>query len=115
MPRPDWPEAIVQCLLELKQDGQDFDTAWAGALLLHPARGRDLGAYRPTLMPEPGETESVVEFTRRVAEDAWHNRRPALRNFNVSALVESSVDTGGITRSGKSQSGARLAQRTAAA
>jgi hypothetical protein len=80
-----WQALVVETMLELRRDGQDFDGAWNAAMTLHPPRGRDLGPERPTLLDRD---ESLVMFFRRCCEDAWHGRRPGLAHFDASLLME---------------------------
>lgn len=91
--RADWTEQVVSYLRRCKRDGHGFSESWDGAMRKFPARSRDLGEYRPTLFAEG--PESVVEFFRRVCDDAWHDRQPALRHFSVSAMRDARVDADG--------------------
>lgn len=93
--RQDWTGLVVGYLCELKTAGHDFDAAWELATLRFPARGRDMGEYQATLLRVPGRDESVLEFFERVCDDAWHDRRPALRHFSVSAMRDAVIDGDG--------------------
>lgn len=87
-----WQSDVVDRLVELKASGHvDFDQAWTAALRMFPPRNRDVGEWRPQLWSTAEET--VVEFFRRVCEDAWHGRNPRLRHFSPAALIE--VDASG--------------------
>lgn len=83
-----WQSDVVDTMRDLRRDGQDFDGAWNTAITLHPPRGRDMGPERPTLLDRD---ESVVMFFRRVCEDAWAGRQPALAHFHPSLLIERDV------------------------
>lgn len=102
-----WTGAVAGYLGELKRDGLDFDESWTLALLRFPPRGRDIGEYRPTLIPRPGDGESVVEFFRRACDDAWHGRRQALRNFSVSAMRDAVIDGDGGGSAGPLHAGGK--------
>jgi hypothetical protein len=81
-----WIGDVVEHLARSRRAGATFDDAWSAALREFPPRGRDVGVWRPTLLPEPGGEVSVVEFFRVAAEDAWYGRRPVLRHFDARAL-----------------------------
>lgn len=95
-----WQSDVVDCLCDLKRSGFTFNVAWSRALSLYPARGRDMGPERPTLLDRD---ESVVAFFRRACEDAWHGRRPSLQHFHPSLLM------------GEDRSGPAVRQRRLAA
>lgn len=79
-----WTSKMVDELVTLKRTGvDDYEVAWRMAEKAHPPMGRDLGSPRPTLFPETGLDESVVEFMHRACGDAWHGRRPELRGLQV--------------------------------
>lgn len=113
--RENWQGAVVGYLCQLKGEGREFDESWELAMRRFPARGRDLGEYRPSLIPRPGDGESVVEFFRRACDDAWHDRRRALRHFSVSAMRDAVIDgdgpgsTGPLHAAGKSRAQAYAA------
>ena len=81
--RSNWAGEVVAYLGEAKTAGVDFDTAWHNALFHHPPRGPGMG--RRQLSFEDTE-ETLVDFFRRVTEDAWHGRRPVLRHLSVDLL-----------------------------
>jgi hypothetical protein len=88
--RPDWSVLVIDALAECKRRGvRDFDDAWAVATKRYPPRARDDGGFRPTLLPEPGEVESMREFLYRVCYEAWTGQRPALRHFSPLLLAGS--------------------------
>jgi hypothetical protein len=91
-----WSEGMVDTLLDCKVSGMAFEAAWLYALVVHPPRGRDLGPSRPTLLNEDGTLpeESPVEFLRRVADDAWHGRKPLLRHTtHLRELIDNDRST----------------------
>lgn len=79
-----WSSCIIEELARLKRRGLTFEAAWQSALEAHRPRNGDRGAGPMRLFDEAGRreaAESVVDFTYRVASDAWHNRRPALAHL----------------------------------
>jgi hypothetical protein len=79
-----WASRVIDELCDLKAAGLDFETAWAYALSQHPPRGRDVGEQRPELFADGAEGElSPVEFLKVSASDAWHGRRPVLKQLVV--------------------------------
>jgi hypothetical protein len=81
-----WQSNVVEHMRGLRANGtRDFEEAWRLALRAFPPRGRDMGPVTPTLLDDDGET--VVAFFRRVADDAWHGRAPALQHFHPSLLL----------------------------
>lgn len=82
-----WTESVVADLAVFKGYGWSFEESWRRAVESHPPRGRDLGLRRPSLLDDD---ESLVDFTRRACEDAWHGRRPLLRHMDgIRELVAS--------------------------
>lgn len=86
--RSDWNARVVEHLVMLKRQGLGFDDAWLMAMRAHPPRGRDCGPERPTLLDDPRESESLVAFHRRACSDAWFGRRPELKHFHPSLLID---------------------------
>jgi hypothetical protein len=92
-----WEQRIVAHLRRSKAEGITFDVAWDRATRLHPPRGRYCGpieqAEQQTLFPDgkqeqDGPLETHEQFLRRVSSDAWHGRRPKLKNFTLDILRE---------------------------
>jgi hypothetical protein len=89
-----WEQKMVGHLRRSKAEGITFDVAWGRALRMHPPRGRYTGPVEPEQQAlfsdgkEDGPLETQEQFLRRVASDAWHGRRPKLKNFTLDILRE---------------------------
>ena len=76
-----WDARVVQALGEYKRAGFSFSWAWDEVMKLCPPKG---SMYGRELFDDDGHpTEDRVSFMRRVCDDAWHDRRPALRDLPV--------------------------------
>lgn len=91
----DWTALVTDELLVLKRSGVEFDAAWSLAVGKHrpPLRAQAVGDGLTTLFDLDGsvpDDEPLVDFVRRVADDAWHGRRPALGHLRdvVEELFE---------------------------
>jgi hypothetical protein len=73
----DWSEQIVGELLELKPTGMTFEEAWAQVVKAHPPRG---------FWPRE-DARDQVSWLRRVCEDAWDGKRPALAAFTMDLVA----------------------------
>ena len=80
-----WQEQVVAHMRQARRAGYGFHDAWTQAVTLYPPKGRDCGPLTPSLLDQE---ESLVAFFRRVSEDAWFGRRPALQHFHPSLLIE---------------------------
>lgn len=69
-----WHEALIESMRDSKRAGYGFEAASKMALLRHPPRG--------------SIEKEIVDDVMRFADDAWHNRRPALRGFSLEMLRE---------------------------
>lgn len=92
--RGSWTERVIAELVACKEARLSFDVAWDMAMRRHPPRDHDHGPRVLSLLP--GDPESLVDFTRRVTSDAWHGRKPALRNVGgLRALLDSDESVAG--------------------
>lgn len=89
--RTEWARALTDTLLKLKKRGYTFEAAWAEAIRLHPVKGPQLREIEAENLFESSEVgESPASFMRRACDDAWHDRKPMLKNLRI--LVDSEGD-----------------------
>lgn len=105
-----WAEAMVEELAELKAAGWEFDQAWRAAVRDHPPRGIDRGRTVTALFEDeehPEPVESLVDFLRRVADDAWHDRRPLLRPLGGLLEMIEGLEAAAVARKAAGPRGSR--------
>ena len=78
-----WSSRVVAEMIVFKREGRSFKVAWQLAVQMHPPRPMDLGlrGLRGTLEDDQA-LRSELDWFRAVCEDAWHDRRPALRHLS---------------------------------
>lgn len=122
----DWNSRIIDELVELKATGMAFGAAWRLAIAEYPAPSVARGVRdRPALFDFAldgsleMDDETVVEFTRRICDDAWHGRRPELAALRSLEDAESRdalfADPGGMPASTRSAAGVRRTRGAVAA
>lgn len=93
-----WEARMRETVEELTGQGYTFPFAWEQALRRHRPSSRDVWGVppfrEPDLLSEPApEEETVVEFTRRVFEQAFYGQAPILAYFSLDGLVSARDET----------------------
>ena len=78
-----WTGDVVTFLSDAKRSGVDFQAAWRAAVQKYPPRGPGMGQRQLSL---EDEEETLLAFFERAVEDAWFDRRPALRHLSTDLL-----------------------------
>lgn len=79
-----WASALVDTMCDLKRKGHPFDRAWEMALRKHPVQGVGWREIETENLFESADVgDGPVSFMHRACSDAWHDRKPALRNLRV--------------------------------
>lgn len=80
----DWVSGVIDELARCKRRGMTFEMAWAVSYRKHRPSRRDVqGVEAGDLfeMAKALEEESLPQFVKRAADDAWHGRRPELAHL----------------------------------
>jgi hypothetical protein len=97
MREADWSRAVVASLCTSKKAGWSFEQSWVIALKEFPApRTRVVAEVQLSLVGDGAmdyEEETIAEFLKRVAQDAFDGERPALKHFSFGLVGDRDTTT----------------------